>query len=177
MVGSGRVIQFPTGSLDLTHLDIPSYTNSVRLSPNAAAKGRPFAVALGDKPDPLSEPVYLPIASNIPFRLQTPITRIISPGAESIVSQQHQLQRREDLETINHEVITTSGWYTFEHNFRDDNGVLAVDLNLNLYRANRIAGEQSRSAAASSTVIAFCNRIPTGYRGAARTSPPGSRPA
>jgi len=37
---------------------------------------------------------------------------------------------REDLETINHVEITSSGWYIFEHVFRDDSGVLAVDLNL-----------------------------------------------
>ena len=37
---------------------------------------------------------------------------------------------REDLETINHLVISTSDWYTFEHVFFDDGGVLAVDLNL-----------------------------------------------
>ena len=37
---------------------------------------------------------------------------------------------REDLETIDHFVIPTSDWYTFEHVFFDDGGVLAVDLNL-----------------------------------------------
>ena len=37
---------------------------------------------------------------------------------------------REDLETINHFEIVTSDWYTFEHFFFDDGGVLAVDLNL-----------------------------------------------
>lgn len=37
---------------------------------------------------------------------------------------------REDLETINHYAVTESGWYTFQHVFRDNAGVLAVDLNL-----------------------------------------------
>ena len=37
---------------------------------------------------------------------------------------------REDLETINNFEVTESGWYIFEHLFRDDGGVLAVDLNL-----------------------------------------------
>lgn len=37
---------------------------------------------------------------------------------------------REDLETINHAVISSSDWYTFEHVFFDDGGVLAVDMNL-----------------------------------------------
>lgn len=37
---------------------------------------------------------------------------------------------REDLETINHYAVPQSGWYTFEHVFRNDGGVLAVDLNL-----------------------------------------------
>ncbi|MBK7876546.1 MAG: HYR domain-containing protein [Planctomycetes bacterium] len=38
--------------------------------------------------------------------------------------------RRNDLATINHYTITTSGWYVFEADFRDHAGVLAVDLNL-----------------------------------------------
>lgn len=37
---------------------------------------------------------------------------------------------RQDLETINHYEVTESGWYTFEHVFREDGGQLAVDLNL-----------------------------------------------
>lgn len=38
---------------------------------------------------------------------------------------------REDLETINHYEVTTSGWYTLQHVFRDDgDGILAVDMNL-----------------------------------------------
>ncbi|MEM1047771.1 MAG: VPLPA-CTERM sorting domain-containing protein [Pseudomonadota bacterium] len=37
---------------------------------------------------------------------------------------------REDLETINHVAVTDSGWYIFEHVFRNDGGQLAVDLNL-----------------------------------------------
>jgi len=37
---------------------------------------------------------------------------------------------REDLENINHYVVTSAGWYTFQHLFYDDGGVLAVDLNL-----------------------------------------------
>ncbi|MEO0531882.1 MAG: hypothetical protein AAF266_15105 [Planctomycetota bacterium] len=38
---------------------------------------------------------------------------------------------REDLETLNNYEVTASGWYTFEHDFRDaGDGTLAVDLNL-----------------------------------------------
>ncbi|MFG0241966.1 MAG: hypothetical protein ACF8R9_04180 [Phycisphaerales bacterium JB054] len=37
---------------------------------------------------------------------------------------------REDLGAINHYEVTTSGWYTLQHVFRNDGGVLAVDLNL-----------------------------------------------
>lgn len=37
---------------------------------------------------------------------------------------------KETLETGNHVVVTDSDWYIFEHVFRDDGGVLAVDLNL-----------------------------------------------
>ncbi len=37
---------------------------------------------------------------------------------------------REDLETIDHVAITTAGWYTMQHRFRDNGGVLAVDLRL-----------------------------------------------
>ncbi len=37
---------------------------------------------------------------------------------------------REDLENINHYVVTSAGWYTLQHVFRDDGGTLAVDLRL-----------------------------------------------
>lgn len=37
---------------------------------------------------------------------------------------------REDLETINHHVVTAAGWYTLRHTFRDQGGALAVDLQL-----------------------------------------------
>lgn len=37
---------------------------------------------------------------------------------------------REDLETINNFAVGSSGWYTFQHVFRDAGGVLEVDLNL-----------------------------------------------
>jgi hypothetical protein len=37
---------------------------------------------------------------------------------------------REDLDTINHYQVTTSGWYTLQHRFYEDGGVLKVDLNL-----------------------------------------------
>lgn len=36
----------------------------------------------------------------------------------------------ENLEAGNHYEVTASGWYTLQHVFRDDGGVLAVDLNL-----------------------------------------------
>lgn len=38
--------------------------------------------------------------------------------------------RRNDLASINHHVISTSGWYIFEWEFRNQGGALAVDLNL-----------------------------------------------
>jgi hypothetical protein len=38
---------------------------------------------------------------------------------------------RQDLETLTpHYVVPTSGWYTLQHVFRDNGGVLAVDLNV-----------------------------------------------
>jgi len=37
---------------------------------------------------------------------------------------------REDLENLNHYEVTAAGWYTFQHYFYDNGGVLAVDLNL-----------------------------------------------
>lgn len=37
---------------------------------------------------------------------------------------------RQDLENINHYEVTTAGWYTLRHTFRDQGGVLAVDLQL-----------------------------------------------
>ncbi len=36
----------------------------------------------------------------------------------------------EDLESGNHFVVANSGWYTFEHTFREQGGVLFGDLNL-----------------------------------------------
>jgi len=37
---------------------------------------------------------------------------------------------REDLESVDHFVIPQAGWYTFQHVFRNQGGVLAVDLKL-----------------------------------------------
>jgi hypothetical protein len=37
---------------------------------------------------------------------------------------------REDLENVNHYEVTQSGWYTLQHDFYDNGGALAVDLNL-----------------------------------------------
>jgi hypothetical protein len=37
---------------------------------------------------------------------------------------------REDLESLNHYEVTVAGWYTLQHYFYDNGGVLAVDLNL-----------------------------------------------
>ncbi len=37
---------------------------------------------------------------------------------------------REDLETLNHTTVTTSGWYTLQHVFLDQGGVAAVQMNL-----------------------------------------------
>jgi hypothetical protein len=37
---------------------------------------------------------------------------------------------RQDLESIDHYTVTTAGWYTLQHVYRDQGGTLAVDLNL-----------------------------------------------
>ena len=37
---------------------------------------------------------------------------------------------KENLENGNHYEVTAAGWYTLQHSFYDDGGVLAVDLNL-----------------------------------------------
>ncbi len=37
---------------------------------------------------------------------------------------------REDLENQNHYEVTDAGWYTLQHSFQNDNGVLSVDLNV-----------------------------------------------
>ena len=39
-------------------------------------------------------------------------------------------QPRQHLETRIHAEVTTAGWYTLQHVFRDNAGVLAVDLKL-----------------------------------------------
>ena len=54
---------------------------------------------------------------------------------------------REDLETINHIAITDSDWYLFEHVFRDDGGILAVDLNLRDSSGNLMFTKTRSSAA------------------------------
>jgi hypothetical protein len=51
---------------------------------------------------------------------------------------------REDLESTNHYVVTASGWYTLQHNFYDDGGVLAVDLNL-LDKSGTVLFTETRS--------------------------------
>ncbi|MCB0583010.1 MAG: hypothetical protein KDD10_27280, partial [Phaeodactylibacter sp.] len=55
-----------------------------------------------------------------------------SPGQILVAgSNNTNFTRRNDLASINHYTVTTSGWYTFEWVFRDaGGGVLAVDLNL-----------------------------------------------
>ncbi|MCB9288837.1 MAG: hypothetical protein H6560_16130 [Lewinellaceae bacterium] len=55
-----------------------------------------------------------------------------SPGQILVAgSNNTNFTRRNDLASINHYTVTTSGWYTFEWIFRDaGGGVLAVDLNL-----------------------------------------------
>ncbi len=54
-----------------------------------------------------------------------------NPGAVLIAaSNNSNFTKRNDLESINHYVISTSGWYRFEWVFRDFGGTLAVDCNL-----------------------------------------------
>jgi VCBS repeat-containing protein len=53
---------------------------------------------------------------------------------------------REDLETLNHTEVTTTGWYKLQHVFRDVGGVLSVDLNL-LDAAGNILWTETRSNA------------------------------
>ncbi|MBD3309440.1 hypothetical protein GF339_23805 [candidate division KSB3 bacterium] len=54
---------------------------------------------------------------------------------------------REDLENINHYVVSSSGWYTFQHVFYDNGGSLAVDLNL-LDSSGTVLFTETRSTAA-----------------------------
>jgi nitrous oxidase accessory protein NosD len=55
---------------------------------------------------------------------------------------------REDLDTLSNNLeITTSGWYTFRHTFRDDGGALAVDLQV-LDSGGTVLFTETRSAAA-----------------------------
>ncbi len=57
------------------------------------------------------------------------------------------LTPREDLETLNNFEIASSGWYTFQHRFYNNGGVLAVDLNL-LDSSGNILFTETRSDAA-----------------------------
>ena len=54
---------------------------------------------------------------------------------------------RENLETINHFEVTTAGWYTLQHYFYDNGGVLAVDLNL-LDESGTVLFTETRTSAA-----------------------------
>jgi len=62
--------------------------------------------------------------------------------------------KRNDLASLNHYTITSSGWYTFEFVFRNNAGVLAVDLNL-LNNSNTVLWTETRSNPADliSTVV------------------------
>ncbi|MEM9546038.1 MAG: right-handed parallel beta-helix repeat-containing protein [Bacteroidota bacterium] len=56
--------------------------------------------------------------------------------------------RRNDIASLNHYEITTSGWYTFEFVFRDEgDGTLAVDLNLLDDSGTKLFTETRNSAA------------------------------
>lgn len=54
---------------------------------------------------------------------------------------------RQDLETLNHFSVASSGWYTFEHVFYDQGGQLAVDLNLRNHLGALLFTETRTSAA------------------------------
>lgn len=59
------------------------------------------------------------------------VTKDISTGQLLVAgSNNTNFAPRQDLETINHYAVTTAGWYTLRHTFRDNGGVLAVDLQL-----------------------------------------------
>jgi hypothetical protein len=53
---------------------------------------------------------------------------------------------REDLESISHYEVTAAGWYTLQHVFRDNGGILEVDLNL-LDSGGTVLFTETRSAA------------------------------
>lgn len=53
---------------------------------------------------------------------------------------------REDLENINSFVVDNSGWYIFEHVFRNEGGTLAVDLNLHDALGNTLFTETRNAA-------------------------------
>lgn len=59
------------------------------------------------------------------------VTKDISSGALLVgASNNTNFAPRQDLETIPHYTVTAAGWYTLRHRFRDQGGVLAVDLQL-----------------------------------------------
>lgn len=59
------------------------------------------------------------------------VTKDISTGALLVgASNNTNFAPRQDLETIPHYTVTAAGWYTLRHSFRDQAGVLAVDLQL-----------------------------------------------
>lgn len=53
---------------------------------------------------------------------------------------------REDLETINHHEVASSGWYTFRHEFTSDGGVLNVTMSLVDQQGTELWSETRRDA-------------------------------
>ncbi|MFP4542205.1 MAG: PEP-CTERM sorting domain-containing protein, partial [Opitutales bacterium] len=59
------------------------------------------------------------------------VTKDTSTGSLLVgASNNTSFEPREDLESINHVSVASSGWYNFQHVFREEAGVLAVDLQL-----------------------------------------------
>lgn len=65
---------------------------------------------------------------------------------------------REDLENQNNYEVTNSGWYIFEHLFRNDTGILAVDLNLKDAMGNLLFTETRTNSADLIGTVAGGNR-------------------
>ena len=65
---------------------------------------------------------------------------------------------REDLETLNHYEVTTSGWYTLQHDFHDKDGVLEVHLNLLDEHGNVVFTETRSSASDQIASVVGGNR-------------------
>ncbi len=124
----GNSDMFGTGfrcAVDM-YLDLsdPTVTNATPFSGygwDVSAQAAQKGLALDENQGPVREAVFHAAAYGATS----------SNGIVIAVSDASDFLRRNDLLSLNHHIITNSGWYTFEWVFRDNgSGILAIDCNV-----------------------------------------------